>query len=191
MKARSNQELAENIERNRDNTEGWDSGPSQATVRKGSTVVFSLRLSADELEVLRDRAATRQITVSEVIRDAVFANAISVSFSTGESVMGTGTLSAAGIGSGSMYGGVLSTTGLCSSGPYTPAQTCWNANITTMPATTPVTVLSKGWSADSSSAVSTGLTLTGESGVSANYYNPQSQISLEEYLASKESEPMN
>jgi hypothetical protein len=132
VKVRSDQELIEEIERNQDATEGWDSGPIRATVRRGSTVVFSLRLSADELEVLRDRAVTRNMTVSDVIREAVFSNAISVSFSTAPNVVGTGVVvSTAGISAGSIVGGTASSSGLCNAGPYSQFQTDWCYNMST------------------------------------------------------------
>lgn len=79
----------------RNDTTGWEYGPSSADIHKGSTVVFSLRLSADELELLRDRATAWNMPVSDVIKGAVFnaANGScclgSTSTLSGESINGT------------------------------------------------------------------------------------------------------
>lgn len=124
-KPRSDQELAEEIELHRDDTRGWDSGPNRATVRKGSSVVFSLRLSVEELEVLRDRAEAHQMTVSEVIREAVFANAVCVSISpTPVAFVGSGSVSAVGFASATVYGGCASISGVCNDGPFPAVSAC-------------------------------------------------------------------
>jgi hypothetical protein len=145
LRLKSDEQLAEEIEQHRGDTKGWDQGPDRAIVRKGSTVVFSLRLSAEELETLRDRAAARQMTVSDVIREAVFTNAVSLSIQPANGVItATGVpidnkpvhnvTSFGSIGSGYVSttgGGFVSTSGVCSAGPFLQNDTNWNSTIRT------------------------------------------------------------
>jgi hypothetical protein len=135
-KINSDQELAEEMERHHDDIRGWESGPSRATVRRG-TVVFSLRLSADELETLRDRAETHQMSVSDVIRQAVFANAISVSIPpVSNAFIGTGIVLANSNTSGVIHGGYASNSAVCASGPFPQMSIgTWNNVIVTTCAT--------------------------------------------------------
>ncbi|HKV54859.1 MAG TPA: hypothetical protein VJN94_09465 [Candidatus Binataceae bacterium] len=69
----SDDQLAEELLRRRDESIHWKGRPSSLVIEKGDpTVVFSLRLTVDELEYLRERASTQGMTVSAVIRNAVF-----------------------------------------------------------------------------------------------------------------------
>ncbi|MBI2862492.1 MAG: ribbon-helix-helix protein, CopG family [Chloroflexi bacterium] len=68
----SNEEvLAEYFEQRRGKTSFWAKRPSRAKVRKGGTVIFSMRLALEELELLRAQAAAQGVTVSELIRRAL------------------------------------------------------------------------------------------------------------------------
>lgn len=69
---RSQKSLADEIQKRKGDTSGWSNGPASVAFRKGDGVVFSLRLSADELEEIRDRARARGMSVSELIRRALF-----------------------------------------------------------------------------------------------------------------------
>jgi hypothetical protein len=69
---RSEKSLADEIQKRKGDTSGWSKGPANVALRKGDGVVFSLRLSADELEEIRDRARAGRISVSELIRRALF-----------------------------------------------------------------------------------------------------------------------
>jgi hypothetical protein len=62
------QELAEYYEKRKGDTSLWADKPTKANVRRGGSVVFSIRLSRQELAQLRERAEKEGKTVSEVIR---------------------------------------------------------------------------------------------------------------------------
>ncbi|MFQ5879556.1 MAG: DUF6290 family protein [Dehalococcoidia bacterium] len=64
-------ELAQLFEERRGDMSLWAEKPTRAKVRKGGSVVFSIRFTPDELEMLRRRADVQGITVSELIRQAV------------------------------------------------------------------------------------------------------------------------
>ena len=70
-------ELAEFYEERRGDMSLWADKPSKANVRRGGTVVFSLRFGRQELELLRKRAEAESITVSELIRRAAMREATS------------------------------------------------------------------------------------------------------------------
>ncbi len=64
-------ELASYFEARRGDTSTWSATPIKATVRRGDSVVFSLRLRPEELEALRTIAEQFDITVSDLIRSSV------------------------------------------------------------------------------------------------------------------------
>lgn len=64
-------ELANYFEARRGDTSAWSSNPIKATVRRGNSVVFSLRLRPDELDALRTIAETYEISVSDLIRSSM------------------------------------------------------------------------------------------------------------------------
>ncbi len=69
----SDDALADELVRRRGASIDWSGGPSNLTVVQGTgSVVFSLRLTVDELEALRERAINQHVTVSEIIRGALF-----------------------------------------------------------------------------------------------------------------------
>lgn len=63
-------ETAEFFEQRRGDMSLWEKEPSKADVRKGTSVVFSFRLTTDELRGLREAAKQRGVNVSELIRSA-------------------------------------------------------------------------------------------------------------------------
>jgi hypothetical protein len=68
--AMNDDELAQWFENRRGDTSLWSDAPVKATVRRGGTVVFSLRFSPQELELLRQRAEQAGSTISDLIRSA-------------------------------------------------------------------------------------------------------------------------
>ena len=68
--AMNDDELAQWFENRRGDTSLWSDAPVKATVRRGGTVVFSLRFAPEELELLRQRAEQAETTISELIRSA-------------------------------------------------------------------------------------------------------------------------
>lgn len=70
--AMNEEELARWFDSRRGDTSNWSATPVKATVRRGGTVVFSLRFSPEELELLRQRAEQAGTTISELIRSAAF-----------------------------------------------------------------------------------------------------------------------
>ena len=54
----------------------WAAKPSKANVRRGGTVVFSLRFDRQELAFLRDKADAEGTTVSDLIRRAAMKEAL-------------------------------------------------------------------------------------------------------------------
>ena len=69
-------ELAEFFERRRGDTSLWSEKPVKANVRRGGSVVFSVRFSPEELLLLRDRAREAGITISGLIRSAALEAAL-------------------------------------------------------------------------------------------------------------------
>ncbi len=61
-------ELAEYYEKRRGDTSLWSEKPTKANVRRGGSVVFSIRLKPQELQLLRRRAEEEGRTISELIR---------------------------------------------------------------------------------------------------------------------------
>lgn len=68
--AMNEEELAQWFENRRGDTSLWSDAPVKATVRRGGSVVFSLRFTPKELELLRERAQQAGTTISELIRSA-------------------------------------------------------------------------------------------------------------------------
>jgi hypothetical protein len=68
-------EAAKFYEERRGDTSLWAETPSKANIRRGGSVVFSLRFSRQELELLRQRAEVEGATVSELIRRAAMREA--------------------------------------------------------------------------------------------------------------------
>lgn len=64
--------LADKIQTRKGDTAGWSKGPANLRFRKSDSVVFSLRLTVDELEDIRDRARQQGIGVSELVRSTLF-----------------------------------------------------------------------------------------------------------------------
>jgi len=69
-------ELAEFFERRRGDTSLWSEKPVKANVRRGGSVVFSVRFSPEELLLLRDRAQEAGTTISRLIRSAALEAAL-------------------------------------------------------------------------------------------------------------------
>jgi len=65
------EELARFYEERRGDMSIWSEKPTKAKVRRGGTVVFSLRFDRRELALLRERAEAQGTTLSEFIRRAV------------------------------------------------------------------------------------------------------------------------
>lgn len=68
--------IADKIQRRKGDVSGWARGPADLTFRKSDSVVFSLRLTADELEEIRDRARAQGMGVSELVRRILFASKV-------------------------------------------------------------------------------------------------------------------
>ena len=68
--AMKEEELARWFETRRGDTSLWSDAPVKATVRRGGSVVFSVRFSPGELELLRQRAKQAGTTISELVRSA-------------------------------------------------------------------------------------------------------------------------
>ena len=68
--AMKEEELAQWFETRRGDTSLWSDTPVKATVRRGGSVVFSVRFSPGELELLRQRAQRAGTTISELVRSA-------------------------------------------------------------------------------------------------------------------------
>ncbi len=69
------QELVEYFERRKGDTSTWGK-PVKATVSKGGSVVFSLRLAPEELEHLRQVADEQGRSVSDLIRSSALTAAV-------------------------------------------------------------------------------------------------------------------
>lgn len=61
-------ELAKYFDERRGDVSLWADRPAKAQVRKGSTVVFSVRFAREDLELVQERAQAEGLTVSEFIR---------------------------------------------------------------------------------------------------------------------------
>lgn len=61
-------ELARFHESRRDDMSLWAEKPSKANVRRGGTVIFSVRFDPEELVFLRQKAEETGMTVSELVR---------------------------------------------------------------------------------------------------------------------------
>lgn len=72
-------ELARFYENGRDDTSLWEERPSKANVRRGGTVVFSVRFDPGELTLLREKAEERGTTVSDLVRRAAIKEATEAS----------------------------------------------------------------------------------------------------------------
>ena len=70
-KQRPDRHSAESYESLRGDLSAWATEPAQARVAPAGTVVFSVRLGAEELEAVRGAAARNGTTVSDFIRSAV------------------------------------------------------------------------------------------------------------------------
>jgi hypothetical protein len=70
------EETREYFESRRGDMSEWSAEPSRANVRRGGSVVFSLRFGRDQLELLRQRAEASGATISEFIRRAALRDAI-------------------------------------------------------------------------------------------------------------------
>jgi hypothetical protein len=68
-------ELAEKYEKQRGDMSQWESTPAKVRVRRQGGIVFSLRMSPQELELLRAKAAEEGTTISDVIRRAAIREA--------------------------------------------------------------------------------------------------------------------
>lgn len=68
---RGGEEAARFYEERRGDATLWSEQPTPAKVKKERMVVFSLRLPAEELEMLRREAEARSLSVSELLRRAV------------------------------------------------------------------------------------------------------------------------
>jgi len=68
-------QLARFYESRRDDTSLWEEKPSKANVRRGGSVVFSIRLDPRELALLREKAQQRHTTVSQLVRRAAITEA--------------------------------------------------------------------------------------------------------------------
>ena len=64
-------ELAEELERSRDDVGEWSDEPVEIDVRPGRSQVVSFRLPLEELEVLTEMAATTGESLSDFIRSAI------------------------------------------------------------------------------------------------------------------------
>lgn len=64
------EELAQWFEKRRGDTSLWSDAPAKANVRRGGSVVFSVRFSPEELLLLRGRAEEWGTTISQLIRSA-------------------------------------------------------------------------------------------------------------------------
>ena len=73
-------ELARFYEHRRDDASLWEEKPSKANVRHSGSVVFSLRISPDELTLLRETAESRGMNVSELVRRAALREATRLYF---------------------------------------------------------------------------------------------------------------
>lgn len=52
----------------------WDHSPSRLSFAKGgASIMFSFRLTVDEIELLRERASEQNVSISDLIRNALFA----------------------------------------------------------------------------------------------------------------------
>jgi hypothetical protein len=69
------EQLARFYESRRDDTSLWEEKPSKANVRRGGSVVFSIRLDPHELALLREKAQQRHTTVSQLVRRAAITEA--------------------------------------------------------------------------------------------------------------------
>lgn len=68
---RTREAVAKEIQNQKGAAKNWSKGPAPLQFRKGSGVVFSLRLSAEELEEIRDLASRGGLSVSEFIRQRI------------------------------------------------------------------------------------------------------------------------
>jgi hypothetical protein len=68
---RTREAVVKEIQKQKGTTKNWSKGPAPLQFRKGSGVVFSLRLPTEELEEIRDLASRGGLSVSEFIRQRI------------------------------------------------------------------------------------------------------------------------
>src|SRR5579862_598563 len=54
--------------------------PTPANVRRGAGATFSIRLSTDELEQMRQLAQSRNLSMSELVRQSVLGGALNITW---------------------------------------------------------------------------------------------------------------
>ena len=68
-------EIAEFYEKRRGDTSLWSEKPTRARIRRGGSLVFSLRLAREEMELLQAKASECGVSLSEFIRRAALKEA--------------------------------------------------------------------------------------------------------------------